>query len=212
MRKIDLFVYDFDGTLVDSRKDIANSVNLTLERLGLEPRANETIYPFIGNGVGKLLSGVLAGTSCGDLSEAVDLFKKFYAERLLEHTYIYPNCRETLEFFSHKKHAILSNKPESFIRQILAELDFQRPFAAIVGGDTLESRKPDPQGLLHLLASQKTPPANALMVGDIAVDIETGRRANVLTCGVTYGLGDRSAFEKADYIIDDLAELKTLFN
>ena len=212
MKKIELFVYDFDGTLVNTKDDIAYSLNLTFRELGLPPLKHETIFSYIGNGVESLVVRALAGTSFDDVPEAIRLFKVFYGQHLTRHTRFYPHCRETLNFFAHKKHAILSNKPERFIKKILAEFDFLHPFDAVVGGDTLDGKKPDPLGLHHLMALHETTAGKTLMVGDIGVDIETGKRACVTTCGVTYGLGGRAAVKEADYIIDDLCELKKLFH
>lgn len=212
MKTIELFVYDFDGTLVNTKEDIAYSVNLSLQELGLSRLDHETIYTYIGGGVRPLMTRAVAGTGFDDVAKAVGIFKELYAEHLVERSHIYPNCRETLDFFSHKKHAILSNKPECFIRKILAKLDFLQPFVSILGGDSLDNKKPDPQGLDYLMASHGISADEALMIGDMDVDIETGKRANVLTCGVAYGFGGRSALEQADYIIDDISELKKLFN
>ncbi|MFQ5673016.1 MAG: HAD family hydrolase [Nitrospinales bacterium] len=212
MKKIELFVYDFDGTLVNTKDDIAYSLNLVFRELGLPPLKHETVFLYIGDGVGALVSRALEGTGCDNVPEAVRLFKKFYEQHLTKDTRLYPHCRETVGFFVRKKHAILSNKPERFIKKILAEFDFLHPFAGIVGGDTLDGRKPDPLGLHYLMALHETTADKVLMVGDIAVDIETGKRACVTTCGVTYGLGGRSEVEEADYVIDDLSELKKYFH
>ena len=213
MKKIQLFVYDFDGTLADTKLDIADSVNRAMGELGVSALSQETIFGYVGNGVGPLLSRSLAGTGFTDIPTAVEVFKKHYDRHLLDRTNFYPNCRETIGFFSHKLHAILSNKPVYFINRILAELDFARPFVAVLGGDSVETKKPDPQGLLQIMAAARVAPDEVLMVGDSAVDIETGRRANILTCAVTYGLGSRRAIEEArpDWIIHDFAELKNLF-
>lgn len=214
MKKIRLFVYDFDGTLVDSKLDIADSVNCALRDLGVRELPRETIFGYIGNGVESLLTHSLAGASASaGIQEAVEAFKKHYDRRLLDQTNFYPNCRETLDFFSHKTHAIFSNKPLRFIKRILEGLNFLHPFASIVGGDSLKSRKPDPQGLLHILETLRISPGETLMVGDSATDVETGRRAKVFTCAVTYGLGDRKSLDRArpDWIIDNFAQLRELF-
>lgn len=208
-----MFVYDFDGTLVDTKLDIADSVNRTLQELGLRELSRETIFGYVGNGVEPLLSRSLGGTGFADVPKAVGIFRNFYDQHLLDQTCFYPHCRETIGFFSHKSHAIFSNKPVYFIKRILAELDFLQPFVSILGGDSMERKKPDPQGLLRIMEMLRVAPDEVLMVGDSAIDIETGKRANVSTCAVTYGLGSRKALEQAspDWIIHDFAELKNMF-
>ena len=213
MKKIKLLAFDFDGTLVDTKRDIAESVNLTLEKLQLRTLPHETIYSFVGNGVRPLLTRALNGANVCSIPEAIEVFIQYYDERLMDHSDFYPNCRETLKFFSGKNLTICSNKPSRFIHKILSELGSLDQFSKIVGGDEPEIKKPNPQGLLGILSAHGVSPGNALMVGDNPVDIETGHRANVQTCAVTYGLSERKCLEEAkpDWIIDDIAELRQLF-
>jgi phosphoglycolate phosphatase len=214
MKKISLIVYDFDGTLVDTLDDIALSVNLTLKELGRPHLDKEVIKTCVGNGVVMLMTRALNGAGEEDIDNAVRLFRKHYADHLMDNSAFYPNCREMIDFFSNRKQAICSNKPEDFVRKILAGLDCLHPFPSIIGGDSFKTRKPDPEGLNHLLAQYGLSPDEAVMVGDSAVDIETGRNANVLTCAVTYGMGDNDAIKahKPDWTIDDISELKKLIN
>ena len=214
MKKISLIVYDFDGTLVDTLADIADSVNLALIEMNLNTLNQEIIRGNIGNGVVNLMTRSLIDSGCNDVETAVALFRKHYNRHLLDQTDFYPGGREVIEHFSDKKNAILSNKPVAFIKKILEALNFLKPFDSILGGDSLDAQKPDPKGLQLLMGKLNCSKKQVLMVGDGAIDIETGKRAGVLTCGVTYGLGDaddlRSA--KPDYLIDNLSHLKLLFN
>lgn len=214
MKPIRLFAFDFDGTLVDTKRDIADSVNLALEDLGVRTLPRETIYGYIGSGVGPLLAHSLNGTGFDDLTRALEVFISHYEERLMDHTRFYPNCRETLEFFSNKTRAICSNKPERFIKKILDELGCLEYFQTIVGGDNADRKKPDPSGLLNILSTHGVSPDEAIMVGDSPIDIETGRGAGAKTCAVTYGLSKRAELEKAqpDWIIDDIRDLRKLFS
>lgn len=213
MKKIKLIAFDFDGTLVDTKQDIANSVNITLEHLKLQSLPHETIYSFIGNGVRPLLTRALNGANVCSISEAIDIFIKYYEDRLLDTSDFYPNCRDALEFFSNKTLSICSNKPIRFINKILSELDSLDKFSTVVGGDDPETKKPDPRGLLNILSIHGVLPEDSLMVGDNPVDIETGRKAKITTCAVTYGLSDKKSLEdeKPDFMIDDISELKHLF-
>ncbi len=213
MKPIQLFVFDFDGTLVDTRLDIADSVNRVLKDLALRTLSHEQIFTFIGRGAKHLIACALEGTGCDDQALALAKFMQDYDLHLMDQTRLYPNCRETLDFFSGKKMAILSNKPTRFIKEILERLDWAEPFATIIGGDTLGVQKPDPTGLLQLVSDFALSGEDVLMVGDSVVDIETGRRAGVATCGITHGHAGRDALEEAQagWVIDDLAELQRHF-
>ena len=214
MTSFQLLVFDFDGTLVDTRRDIADSVNRTLKELKLPTLDREILYTFIGKGVNHLMSQSLKEVGYDDLPRAIEVFMRHYEEHLMDQTTLFPNCRETLEHFSSKENTILSNKPTRFITQILDALDCSVPFSTIIGGDSMPAKKPDPGGLLHILEQHKTRPEDALMIGDSLVDVETGQRAGVRTCGVTYGHAGRKSLESAqpNWIIDDLLELKDLIN
>ena len=214
MKKIALIVYDFDGTLVDTLADIANSVNLALAEMDLNTLHRETIRGNIGNGVANLMTRSLIDSGCNDVATAVSLFRKHYNHHLLDQTDFYPNGREVVQHFSGKKNAILSNKPVALIEKILKALNFLQHFDSILGGDSLEVQKPDPKGLQLLISKLNCPAKQVLMIGDSSIDIETGKQAGVLTCGVTYGLGNLDVLRdsKPDYLIDNLSQLKLLFD
>lgn len=211
--KISLIVYDFDGTLVDTLFDIADAVNLSLNELGLRTLSRATIRKYVGKGVERLMAQSIDGTGYTDLPRAVELFRRHYSENLMNHTRFYPSGREILDHFRDKKQAICSNKPEDFVRRILESLKSLDYFDAILGGDSVESKKPDPEGLLHLLDRFQCSPEMAVLVGDSPVDIETGKRAGVYTCIVNYGFGNPKEIASAnpDCCIDHLSELKDLF-
>ncbi|HIE79841.1 MAG TPA: HAD family hydrolase [Nitrospinaceae bacterium] len=212
-RKISLIVYDFDGTLVDTLFDIADAVNLSLNELGLRTLSRATIRKYVGKGVERLMAQSIDSTGYTDLPRAVELFRRHYSENLMNHTRFYPSGREILDHFRDKKQAICSNKPEDFVRRILESLKSLDYFDAILGGDSVESKKPDPEGLLHLLDRFQCSPEMAVLVGDSPVDIETGKRAGVYTCIVNYGFGNPKEIASAnpDCCIDHLSELKDLF-
>ena len=214
MKKISLIVYDFDGTLVDTFSDIAGSVNLALTEMGLNPLDKKTIRGNIGSGMLNLMTRSLIKSDCNDIETSVLLFQKHYSHHLLDNTNFYPNGKETVEYFLDKTNAILSNKPISFIEKILKALSFSKPFDSIIGGDSLDVKKPDPKGLILIMNKFNCSPEKTLMVGDSAIDIETGKHAGVITCGVTYGLGNLDSLtnSKPDYLIDNLSQLKSLFN
>ena len=210
MRKTSLIIYDFDGTLVDTLFDIADSVNLSLVDLGLPQLPRKTIR----KGVERLMTQALEGSCFTDIPRAVALFKKHYSENLVKHTDFYPYGREILEHFRNKKQAICSNKPEIFVRKILESLDGLQHFQAIIGGDSVKTKKPHPEGLGLILKKLKVSPDEAVLIGDSPVDIETGKRAGVYTCVVNYGLGlpEEIAAASPDCSVDCLSKLKEMFS
>ena len=213
MRKISLIVYDFDGTLVDTLFDITDSVNMTLSEIGLPQLPRGKIRKYVGRGVERLMSQTLEGSFFTDIPKAVSLFKQHYSENLVNHTDFYPYGREILQHFKNKNQAICSNKPESFIHRILESLNGLHYFDMVIGGDSMSSKKPNPEGLNFILQRLNISADETLLVGDSPVDIETGRRAGVYTCIVNFGLGfpDEIAAAKPDCLIDSLSELKEMF-
>ena len=209
---IKLIVYDLDGTLIDSRRDIANAVNGTLKELGLKTLPMEQVSSFVGSGVMHLMRQTLEVVT-SDPARYVDcsikLFRRRYAEHLLDETRLYPSVIKVLEFFKARKQAVITNKPEDFSVTILRELGAASYFFRIVGGDRGFPKKPDPGSLQELLRSVGGAPEETVFVGDSAIDIETGKNAGVKTVAVTYGFGKQDEIEKSqpDFILADLEEL-----
>ena len=207
---IELIIFDLDGTLIDSKVDIANSVNHTLERFHLPALENSIIYGYVGNGVLPLLNKVFAGSNKkNDMDEALRIFRVHYEKHLLDTTRLYPGVMEILESFSSVSMGVLSNKPERYVKKILKGLNIARYFPVVLGGDSMETKKPEPEGINKVINTFKAGPGKTLIVGDGGVDIKTGKKAGVHTCGVSYGLRDRNELVEAgaDIIIDDIREL-----
>ena len=174
----------------------------------------EVVGQYIGSGVAQLLTRALNGTGWSDIPQAVQLFRKHYADHLLDKTRFYPHAPEILAHFSTKMQAVFSNKPEGFVRDILSGLEHLHAFQSIIGGDSLDVKKPDPKGVFLLMEKFGLHPEEVVMVGDSAVDIETGKQAGVHNCAVTFGFGDPAALEasRPDSTIDDLSQLKQHFH
>jgi phosphoglycolate phosphatase len=210
--KFDLLIFDLDGTLVDSRLDLANSVNFTRIQLGLAPVPNELIYTYVGDGAFVLLQRALGPEfSEPEIRKAVERFIGHYKQHLLDNTVLYPGVAEALGQLEGRTLAVLTNKPVGPSLTILRGLGILERFLYVYGGDSFEQKKPAPVGVLKLLEDTGTTPRRALMVGDSRNDVLTGRNARILTCGVTYGLApDQLTDPEPDYVIDDLRELPHL--
>jgi len=212
---VDALLFDLDGTLIDSQADIVRSVQHVQTSLGLKPGTEKQISSFIGDGIVTLVQRAAPGLHGADLDEAVERMKRYYREHCLDTTRLYPGARETLDYFRHKKLALVTNKPERISRRILDGLGIGDRFAVILGGNSLPRKKPDPQPVHHALENMKIrDPRAAVMVGDGINDILAGRSAGVWTCGIQSTISQRSKnpAEQGDFEILNLTELTRLFN
>jgi phosphoglycolate phosphatase len=212
-------LFDLDGTLIDSRDDLAGSVNLMLSELNLAQLPAETIYGFIGEGVFNLvsrsISTSLSKTAERNFSErGVEVFRRIYAENCLVKTKLYDGVAETLGKLSDYKKAVITNKPHDFSVRILQDLGILPYFQIISGGDSFPQRKPSPVPLVHTAKSLNCLPAECLMIGDSWVDIEAGKNAEMKTCGCLFGFRGRTELETAgaDFVLENFADLISLLN
>jgi phosphoglycolate phosphatase len=213
-----LFLFDLDGTLIDSRADIANSLNLALARMDLPPLHESCIADFVGEGVQKLIERSLLATTGREpestlTQKGIVLFREEYGNHLLDRTRLCPNVTQALDCLPWAKFAVVSNKPENLSRRILEGLGLARRFCIILGGDSTQNRKPDPESLLKAMNLCKALPVETVMVGDSAVDIEAGKAAGVFTCGILGGFRPRGELEAAGchLLIKNLLELSAYF-
>jgi phosphoglycolate phosphatase len=205
-----LIIFDLDGTLVDSKKDLCASVNYVRQTYGLPPLADSTISALIGDGAHKLIERALeVQASQENVRDGLQLFLDFYREHMLDETGLYSGVRETLTKFADCEMAVLTNKPYLFSCALLDRLGIYDYFAAVYGGNSFRQKKPDPVGVFRILSDTKAHPESTWMVGDSAVDVMTGRNAGVATCGVTYGYA-ADTFEDTppDFLIDKFDELE----
>jgi len=214
MLALDLLIFDLDGTLVDTKQDLTNSVNHTRSEYDLPPLTLAQVMQQVGDGIRKLLERSLPDSGPEEIKQAIATFRKHYGEHLLDHSQLYPGVEETLQHFRGKKLAVLSNKPEEFTHTVVEQLGIGQFVQAVLGGDSVGALKPSPEPILHILRTLDVHPDKCIMIGDGPTDIESGRSAGTWTCGVTYGFRPRDVLSSCDpdLLIDDLAELKNLIH
>ena len=211
-------LFDLDGTLVDSRRDLATALNRMLDQMGFNTVELDEVSRFVGDGARKLVERGLR-TALGDsvdeeiVSEGLERFKEAYGACLLDTTIAYTGVAETLAAFEGLPMGIVTNKPHGFSVTILEHLNLSRFFKVVIGGDSTPERKPSPMPVLEALkACGIERPETALMIGDSANDIRSGAAAGTKTCGVTYGFRDLEELQEsgADFTVDRFAALKEL--
>jgi phosphoglycolate phosphatase len=209
-----VLIFDLDGTLIDSKLDLAHSVNAMLKHMGRTPLAHEMVYSYVGNGAPMLVRRALGeGATDAECEKGLAHFLAYYRAHMLDNTVTYPGVREGLEKLKGKAMAVLTNKPVRFSEEILNGLGLSRYFRFVYGGNSFEKKKPDPMGVETILRDLAVPPADAMMVGDSDVDIRTARNSGIWACGVSYGLGTESLrLHPPDIMLDSLDELPAYLN
>jgi phosphoglycolate phosphatase len=204
-----VLIFDLDGTLIDSKLDLALSVNAMLVNAGRAELAHEDVFALVGNGAPVLVRRALGeGASDAEVEASLDYFLSYYRLHMLDNTVLYPGVHECLENLDGRSLAVLTNKPVRFSEAILKGLGVAHFFQYVYGGNSFEKKKPDPIGVTTLLEHFSASPHNAMIVGDSVVDVQTARNAGTWVCGVTYGLGsDRLPQCPPDLLLDNLAEL-----
>jgi phosphoglycolate phosphatase len=210
----ELIVFDLDGTLVDSRQDIAESANAALVACGAQPLSEEALGRMVGDGAPRLIARAFAAAGVSRPPDALDRFLTIYNGRLLSHTRPYSGIPELLDQLARRAAlAVLTNKPLDATRRILAGLDLARHFPddRVVGGDGPFPRKPDPAGLAHLMASAGVSPEATVLVGDSVVDWRTAGAATTRVVLARYGFGwEGFPIEKLEadaWVVDSPAEM-----
>lgn len=208
---MDLLIFDLDGTLIDSKLDLANSVNATREHMGLPPLENELVYSFVGNGAPVLLRRSMGvEMPQGDVDRALEFFLGHYREHMLDNTVLYPGVRQALDELraAGRKMAVLTNKPVGASRGIIDGLGVGGHFFRVYGGNSFERKKPDPVGIERLMAEAAVSSERTLMIGDSAVDIQTARNAGVACAGVTWGFQpDSFKDDPPDIVVEQMPPL-----
>ena len=232
-RTIKLVIFDLDGTLVDSRVDLANSINAMLRHNGRPELPCEVISSYIGDGAPMLVRRALGDPDEPEVvAAALEYFMQYYREHKLDNTYVYEGVHEALSSIQSgsngttlnststgglnrnpgRKLAVLSNKPVNPSRQIIQALGLAEFFFQVYGGNSFHTKKPDPAGVEALLSEARVQPQEALLVGDSDIDVVTARNAGIWSCGVSYGFAPHTfAAAPPDVLVDEPGEWPRLF-
>jgi phosphoglycolate phosphatase len=205
-------IFDLDGTLINSKGDLIRSVNAMLLEMGREELHEDTISGYIGHGAPQLVRRALGGNAGGpECERALQFFLAHYNEHKLDSTRAYSGVPEALEQLAPYPMAILTNKPVRVSVRILEGLDLAKYFRAVYGGNSFETKKPDPLGANTILREFAASPDETILIGDSEVDVQTARNAGTLAATVNYGFGthDRAAYP-ADIYLDRLLDLVPL--
>ena len=185
-----LFIFDLDGTLIDSREDLAISTNATLAHLGMAPLPADLIQSYVGDGAATLVRRALGPHVSEEQNEvALSFFLRYYREHSLENTRLYNGVGEAVKELAQSAHklAVLTNKPFKISVDILEALGIGDCFLRVFGGNSFPEKKPNPIGITTLMAEAQTGSTETWMIGDSGVDIQTARNAGVRACGVNWG-------------------------
>lgn len=219
LKRPKMILLDLDGTLVDSVPDLAYSVDVMLERLGLPKRGEAQVRRWVGNGVERLVGRALTGTMDGApdpalFERALPLFMEIYAANTSARSVLYPGVREGLDYLRAAGYRLgcVTNKPGRFTEPLLRALGIRDYFELVVSGDTLSRKKPDPEPLLHAARHFGVRPDEALMVGDSVSDVKAARAAGFRVVCVSYGYNHGMDIRAAqpDAVIDSLVQLREL--
>lgn len=207
---IKLILFDLDGTLVDTSKDITNALNYALKTYNIkELTVNDTVK-MIGEGTTRLIEKIIGDANLRKRDEIIRQFIEYYLKHIADFSYEYPFVRETLEQLKGYKKAVISNKRESLSSKLLEKLDLFKYFNLVVGSDTISAKKPSPLPVFHVMEKLNTNQNESMIVGDSNYDIEAGKKAGIKTVAVTYGYRERQHLMDADHMIDSIKDLTTL--
>jgi phosphoglycolate phosphatase len=221
VEKLKLLVFDLDGTLIDSAQDLCNSVNATLHQFGHPSLKDEEIASFIGDGAMMLVRRAFTHAYGAPVEEsflefAHQFFLDYYREHKLDFTYAYEGVLESLHALKvlhdqpgavTRHMAVLTNKPVHPARDICAALKLAPYFLKIYGGNSFATKKPNPEGLLALIAEAGATPEETILIGDSHVDVLTARNAGAWALGCTFGLSPETlATTQPDVLVDSPAE------
>jgi len=201
------YIFDLDGTLIDSSGDIAGAINQARSNLGLTALSKEAVLPMIGNGLPTLVERAFADSDIPYSQDLLDLVRRCYLEDPCSSTVIYPGVMATLEVLSSRPLAIISNKPSELMKPTLTQLGLLHFFDLAIGGEDFPQKKPHPEAALHILARWQLSPREVLMVGDMHPDRDLARNAGLRFAHCRYGFLNEAL--EADHTLHSFQELLT---
>ncbi|MBU4377107.1 MAG: HAD-IA family hydrolase [Candidatus Omnitrophica bacterium] len=206
-------IFDLDGTLIDSKKDIIDSINYILKALGFKERPDDIIQRYIGRGRDKLIEDSLGREATPEMvDKANTAFNEFYRAHMFDHTKLFPGVLDILEYLKDKTLMLVTNKDRDLAVATLKRFNIDKYFSKVMGGEDQNCRKPHSCPISSLLEGIDVLPHQAMIIGDSEIDIKAGKIAGILTCGLTWGIGSRESIEavKPDYILGDMRQLKEI--
>ena len=214
MKVITAVFFDVDGTLADARLDISGAMNRVLKTLGRQEKPSGEIASYIGSGVKDLIKKSLGtyGDDAGLVDRATAMYEEEYLKHPADHAVLYPGVVELLKALPDKRKFILTNRYAHLASALLDKLGISGFFEDVFGGDDEGCIKPSPRVMEKILPAVMVNKKEALIVGDMAIDVMTGKNSGVRTCWVTYGLGKKEDVLplRPDYVIDRISELSKI--
>ena len=213
MKKIDLMIFDFDGTLVATGTDLIISINHMLNSLQLNEKSEQEILSFVGDGVHKLIERALGPDHQEFQEKAMNLFTDYYSNHLLDNVKLYPHIEEVLIKYESKPKVILTNKRHVFALAIARQLNIAKYFVEIIGADSTPFQKPDRRVIDFILDKYGAAKENVVIIGDGMNDVMVARNSGILSCAYLNGIGNRQDLLnlKADYYCEDILDINLLF-
>ena len=218
--RIELILFDLDGTLVDSVGDLAWCGNEMLRRLNMPLHDPQAARRWVGNGLERFVKRVLTSDMDAEPSEAlyqagVEIFNSLYARHASDHSLLYPGVLETLKYLAglNLHLACVTNKPEPFTSGLIAAMGLTEYFGLVVAGDTTARKKPDPMPLHYAAEYFAVETDQCLMVGDSSNDVQAARAAGFDIICVPYGYNHGNDIRDSypDQVVENLTELKAMF-
>jgi phosphoglycolate phosphatase len=210
-----LLIFDLDGTLIDSRLDLAHSVNATRVHMGLQPIDHPLIYSYVGNGAPVLIQKAMGPDATqSEVETALAFFLDYYRNHAVDYTVLYPGVRESLDRLkgAGMTLAVLTNKPVGITHHIMEYFGISDMMFRIYGGNSFDQKKPNPVGIHRIRAEARADLAETWMIGDSSVDILTARNAGVPSCGVTYGFQPETLQDvRPDVLVDRMEDFAARF-
>ena len=204
-----LIFYDLDGTIIDTRKDIAQAANYMREQMGMVPLEEKIVERYVGHGLQYLIEGCLETKDQKVIDKGAKHYRRHYEEHMLDHSRVYPGVVEVLEYFKDRHQAVITNKPNPFSDDMLKALKIRPYFKNVIAGNSEFPKKPNPAAILALMKETQSAADETLFIGDSLIDIETCRNAGIKIAVLTHGFNDEDTLKsgRPDFIFADFIEL-----